>query len=87
MAPEQRSIEQAKTTVQELLIRAALRLRQEKLYCRRLSVDIKWTQDRGHWIDDRTFNEAQDDLTLNRALLDIWKNVPRLKPLRVGVSL
>ena len=87
LAPEQRSIEQAKTTVQELLVRAALRLRQEKLYCRRLSVDIKWTQDRGHWIDDRTFNEAQDDLTLNRALLDIWKNAPRLKPLRVGVSL
>ena len=33
------------------------------------------------------FNEAQDDPTLNRALLDIWKNVPTLKPLRVGVSL
>jgi len=53
LAPEQRSIEQAKTTVQELLVRAALRLRQEKLYCRRLSVDIKWTQNRGHWIEDR----------------------------------
>ena len=58
LAPEQRSIEQAKTTVQELLVRAALRLRQEKLYCRRLSVDIKWTQDRGHWIDDRSFQRS-----------------------------
>jgi len=87
LAPEQRSIDQAKVTVQELLVKAALRLRQESLYCRRLSVDVKWTQDKGHWIDDRTFNEAQDNLTLNRALLDIWQKVPKLKPLRVGVSL
>ena len=87
LAPEQRSVEEAKTVVQELLVKAALRLRQEKLYCRRLSVDIKWTQDKGHWIDSRSFNEAQDNLTLSHALLDVWKNVPKLKPLRVGVSL
>ena len=62
-------------------------MRQEKLYCRRLAVDIKWTQNRGHWIEDRTFNEAQDNPALNRVLLDIWKKVPSLKPLRVGVSL
>ena len=87
LAPEQRSIVSAKITVQELLVKAAKRLRQENLYARRLSVDIKSTQDRGHWIDDRTFNEAQDDLMFNRALLDIWSGVPNLKPLRVGVSL
>jgi DNA polymerase-4 len=87
LAPEQRSILKGKTTVQELLVKAALRLRQENLYARRLSVDIKWTQDRGHWIDYRTFNEAQDDLTFSRALLNIWAGVPNLKPLRVGISL
>ena len=87
LAPEQRSVDQAKTVVQELLVKAALRLRQENLFCRRLSVDIKWTQDQGHWIEGRSFNEAQDDLTLSRALLDIWKGVPKKKPLRVGVSL
>lgn len=87
LAPEQRTIDQAKVTVQELLVKAALRLRQENLYCRRLSVDVKWTQDNGHWIDDRRFNEAQDNLILNRVLLDIWQKVPKLKPLRVGVSL
>ncbi|CAJ0882740.1 hypothetical protein AMST5_03365 [freshwater sediment metagenome] len=87
LAPEQRSVEAAKTVVQELLVKAALRLRQEELYCRRLSVDINWTQDKGHWFDSRSFNEAQDNPTLSHALLDVWKNVPKLKPLRVGVSL
>ena len=53
----------------------------------RRSVDIKWTQDQGHWIEGRSINEAQDNLTLSRVLLDIWKNVPKKKPLRVGVSL
>lgn len=50
-------------------------------------MDIKWTQDRGHWIEGRYFNEAQDNLALSRVLLDIWKGVPNKKPLRVGVSL
>ncbi len=48
---------------------------------------MKWTQNQGHWIEGRCFNEAQDDLTLSRVLLDIWKGVPKKKPLRVGVSL
>ena len=70
-----------------MLVKAALRLRQENLYARRLSVDIKWTQDRGHWIVSRNLNEAQDDLTLGRVLLDILAGLPSLMPLRVGVSL
>ena len=87
LAPEQRYTDTAKTVLQELLIKAALRLRQENLYCRRLVVNIKWTGEDGYWSDDRTFTESQDNLLFNRVLLDIWKKVPCKKPLRVGVSL
>ena len=41
----------------------------------------------GYWSDNRTFGEAQDNLLFNRVFLNIWKNVPRKKPLQVGVSL
>jgi DNA polymerase-4 len=87
LAPEQRYTDKAKTVLQELLVKASLRLRQENLYCRRLVVNIKWTGEEGYWADDRTFTEAQDNLLFNRVFLEIWKNVPRKKPLRVGVSL
>ena len=87
LAPEQRYTDTAKTVLQELLVKAALRLRQENLYCRRLVVNVKWTGEEGYWSDDRTFTEAQDNLLFNRVFLDIWKKVPRKKPLRVGVSL
>lgn len=87
LAPEQRYVDKAKTVVQELLVKASLRLRQENLYCRRLVVNIKWTGEEGYWSDNRTFNEAQDNLLLNRVFAEIWKHVPRKKPLRVGVSL
>ncbi len=87
LAPEQRTIAAATTVIQQLLVKAALRLRQENFYCRRLVVEIKWTQDRRHWIDQRSFNEAQETQTLNRALMSILAHAPALRPLRVGVSL
>lgn len=87
LAPEQRYTDTAKTVLQELLVKAALRLRQDNLYCRRLVVNIKWTGEDGYWSDDRTFTESQDNLLFNRVFLDIWKRAPRKKPLRVGVSL
>lgn len=87
LAPEQRSVEAAKIVLQELLAKAALRLRQENIYCQRLVVDIKWIDDNRHWIDDRKFAETQDNLSLGRMLLEILNKTPEKKPLRVGVSL
>jgi len=87
LAPEQRSLDKAKTVLQELLIKVALRLRQENLYCQRLVVNVKWTNDEGYWSEDRTFTESQDNLLLGRVFLEIWKKAPKKKPLRVGVSL
>ena len=87
LAPEQRSVEAARIVLQELLVKAALRLRQENLYCQRLVIDVKWINDEGHWIDDRKFPETQDNLSLGRILLEILNKIPEKKPLRVGVSL
>nr|WP_292529978.1 DUF4113 domain-containing protein [Methylocystis sp.] len=87
LAPEQRTIRAATPVVRELLARAAERLRQENFYCRRLIADIKWANDRGHWIDERSFHETDDTQTLSRILMEIWSRVPAQKPLRVGVTL
>ena len=87
LAPQQRSLDKAKTVLLELLIKAALRLRQENLYCQRLVVNIKWSDYEGYWSDNRTFTESQDNLLLGRVFSEIWEKAPKKKPLRVGVSL
>ncbi len=79
LAPEQRSVEAARIVLQELLVKAALRLRQENLYCQRLVIDVKWINDEGHWIDDRKFPETQDNLSLGRILLEILNKIPEKK--------
>lgn len=50
-------------------------------------MNIKWTGEDRYWSDNRAFNEAQDDLLFSRVFLDFWKNAPKKKPMRVGVSL
>jgi hypothetical protein len=53
-----------------------------------LSVDVKWMgRDRDSWSDKRSFSETQDTGMLLHVLQDIWRQVPNLKPLRVGVAL
>ena len=67
---------------------SAQRLRDDGFYCRRLIVEVKWLgRDRDCWTDKRSFAETQDTGALLHVLQDIWKGVPSLKPLRVGVAL
>jgi DNA polymerase IV len=88
LAPEDRSIGAAAPIVRQLLVRAAQRLRDDGFYCRRLIVEVKpLGRDRDSWTDKRSFSETQDTGMLLHVLQDIWKRVPNLKPLRVGVAL
>lgn len=87
LAPDQRSMEAAEPVLRQLLARAAERLRREACYCRRVLVDIKWTQDLGSWTGERRCAEQQDTAPLLRLTLALWHDAPRWRPLRIGVTL
>ena len=88
LAPEDRSIDGASPIMRQLLVRAAQRLRDDGFYCRRLIVEMKWLgRDQDSWVKKRSFSETQDTGVLLNALEDLWKQVPDLRPLRVGVAL
>jgi DNA polymerase IV len=88
LAPNDRSLEGAAPIVRQLLVRAAQRLRDDGFYCRRLIVEVKWFGRGGDsWTEKSGFSETQDTGVLLHVLQDIWKQVPNLKPLRVGVAL
>ena len=44
-------------------------------------------RDQGSWIEKRSFSVTQDTGLLLHVLQDLWKKVPNLNPLRVGVAL
>ncbi|MGC2658218.1 MAG: hypothetical protein WA324_09715 [Bryobacteraceae bacterium] len=87
LAPDERSLEKATPIIRQLCTRGAERLRKEEFYCQRLGLEIKWTQNLGHHHDECRFKETQDTHFLLANLMRLWDAAPRLKPLRVGVTL
>ena len=87
LAPDQRSIEKSTEVIRQLTIRAAQRLRDGNLFCRRLILHIKWMQDFGYYVREYRLSETQDTSVLLQALMPLWKQAPKLKPLRIGVTL
>jgi DNA polymerase IV len=87
LSPEERTVERATPIIRQLLTKLGQRLRKDDLYCRKLTVDIKWTQNLGYYAKECRFSEARDTPFLLERLTDLWKAVPPMKPLRVGVTL
>jgi len=85
LAPAERTYEKATPVIRQLVIRAAARLRREGLYCCRLTLDIKWMRDLGHYVAEKKVQETQDTTLLLRTLGELWSRAPRLVPLRVGI--
>ena len=88
LAPKDRTKQKSAAVVRQLLVRAAQRLRDDGFFCRRLAVEVKWLRRDGDtWTATRSFSETQDTGVLLGVLQEIWREVPDLKPLRVGVAL
>ena len=87
LEPELRTRKGAHDFAQHLLTKAAERLRRGDYYCRRLGVHLSWIGDLGGWWDETDFHETQDTGFLLARLDELWKRVPRYKPLSVGVVL
>jgi DNA polymerase IV len=88
LAPDERTKQKSAPVMRQLLVRAAQRLRDEGFFCRRLAVEVKWLgRGRGLWTASRSFSETQDTGVLLPILQKIWREVPDLTPLRIGVAL
>jgi DNA polymerase-4 len=87
LAPELRTLAGATPVIRQLLVRAAQRLREENYYCSRLLLDIKWQGDVGHYYREAEFCTTQNTSTLLSVLMPLWLDAPKLRPLRVGVTL
>jgi DNA polymerase-4 len=87
LEPELRTNKGARSFAQHLLTKAAERLRRGDYYCRRLGVHLSWIGDLGGYWDEITFTETRDTGFLLARLEQLWKQVPRYKPLSVGVVL
>src|SRR6201987_2019985 len=87
LEPELRTKKGAHDFAQHLLTKAAERLRRGDYYCRRLGAHVSWIGDLGGWWDETDFHETQDTGFLLARLDELWKRVPRYKPLSVGVLL
>jgi DNA polymerase-4 len=87
LSPDTRTMAKALMVARQLLAKAAMRLRKENFYARRLMLDIKWTGHLGYFVDELRFRETHDTGFLLQSLTTLWLRAPELKPLRVGVTL
>jgi DNA polymerase-4 len=87
LEPELRTKKGAHDFAQHLLTKAAERLRRGEYYCRRLGVHLSWVGDLGGWWNETDFHETRDTGFLLARLEELWRRVPRYKPLSVGVVL
>jgi DNA polymerase IV len=87
LEPELRTSKGAHDFAQHLLTKAAERLRRGDYYSRRLGVHLSWIGDLGGWWDETDFHETRDTGFLLARLEELWRRVPRTKPLSVGVVL
>jgi len=87
LEPELRTIDGARQFARHLLAKAAERLRHQGYYCRRLGLSLSGVSDWGKFWDEVGFHETQDTDFLLGRLTELWRKVPRMKPIKVGVVL
>jgi DNA polymerase-4 len=103
LPPELRTTEKAAAVGQKLLHKAAVRLRQAKLWTSGMAIFVLFTKpkdrnekpgtaywlhsDRPVWEANLRFPACQDTMTLIKVFQQAWKNCPQFRPLLVSVAL
>jgi DNA polymerase IV len=88
LEPHLRTEKGAHDFAQHLLTKAVERLRRGDYYCcRRLGVHLSCASDLGGWWEETDFHETRDTGFLLARLDELWRRVPRTKPLSVGIVL
>jgi DNA polymerase-4 len=85
LEPEMRTSGGAWAVTKRLLVKAAVRLRKEGYYARRLALQMRFMGDL-YFEKDIKLEETQDTLTLLTALRALWSELPRGTPFRTGVT-
>ncbi len=70
-----------------LLMKAAQRLRSMDVYCKRVSIQVKFCKPFGYWQNYAECPETQDSQDLLHLLECLWAKAPDHPPLRIGVAL
>jgi DNA polymerase-4 len=86
LEPEFRTAQGAWMVTKKLLVKAAVRLRKEGHYAKRLSLEMSFIGG-SYWAQDIRLEETQDTLVLLTALRRLWANLPKGTPFRTGVTL
>jgi DNA polymerase-4 len=86
LEPEFRTPQGAWMVAKKLLVKAAVRLRKEGHYARRLTLDMHFASG-DSWAKNIRLEETQDTLALLTALRQLWTALPRGTPFRAGVTL
>ncbi len=87
LEPKMRHSAGVYSVAKKLLVKAAVRLRKNNYYTKRMMVDVKFiAQPSEYWFKQAKFDETQDTLTLLHELEKMWKEYPGKKPLRVGIT-
>jgi len=87
LEPELRTPDGARQFSQHLLAKAAERLRRKDYFARRLGLSLSWSGYQDGWWDEVDFHETQSTDFLLAQLTRLWRNVPRTKPMKVGIVL
>jgi DNA polymerase-4 len=85
LEPEFRTSQGAWMVAKKLLVKAAVRLRKEGYYARRLALNIHFMGG-SYWGKDTKLEETQDTLVLLGALRRLWAILPEGTPFRVSVT-
>jgi len=86
LEPEFRHSEGAWMVAKKLLVKAAVRLRKEGSYARRLSVRVRFMGNEESWEKDTRIEETQDTLVALSAFRQLWAERPAGKPFMVSVT-
>lgn len=86
LPPEQRTLSGAYQVARRLLHKAAMRLRQENFWTTGLTLTVRFPN-KVSWEAKAHFSDAQDTPRLLKVLVDLWKEVPRVRePFFVAVT-
>lgn len=89
LAPQFRNLTSAFLITRQLLEKAIGRLRRRNLYASFLFLQVKFLEQGNALYYEKGIKvfESKDSSVFQKALADLWQNVPHYKPFRVGITL
>ncbi len=85
LAPKERNKETCALIMRQHVVRLGQRLRDEGFYASRMYIQVKWANHQGYYVDEASFKQTQDTSYLLPILTNLWRKIPNLQPLRIGV--